>query len=394
MVSSIQDGHTLDPNIIAAASIVGAAALISVCLRIVSRKIKGNQLGADDYTILLALVFALGMVANTFVSMHYGLGKHTATLSPKQLVKFIQVSILRALLGNVTNKWQTQWACELLWAATTSIVKISVLLLYLRIFSKLRYMRIAAWTLIAFCALWGTAIIITGILQCRPVQRFWDPFVPGQCFDSRLLFIISTGISVATDVIVLVLPLHGIWGLQMPTSQKFQISGIFLLGGFTCGTSIARFVSMFDSLTMDPTYDFFLPFIWSVTEACIGIVSACLPTMRPLVSASVNAIRSRETGSDSQLKGPMSNEKGNIYIKELVVAPNMSDRYQKLVNVASAPPAPGEEGGTGRGYRDAVYVSPEVPAMWARAELSASREIKRLPRDFETEPFPGAHSLI
>ena len=63
-------GDTLDPNIIASASVVGAAAVIAVLLRIVSRRLKGVELGPDDYTILLALVRKSGCLQVAMLEMN------------------------------------------------------------------------------------------------------------------------------------------------------------------------------------------------------------------------------------------------------------------------------------------------------------------------------------
>ena len=53
-------GGDLDPNIIACATIVAAAAIIAVNLRFWSRRFQRAGLGADDYTIFLALVSTRG----------------------------------------------------------------------------------------------------------------------------------------------------------------------------------------------------------------------------------------------------------------------------------------------------------------------------------------------
>ncbi|KAL9032877.1 MAG: hypothetical protein Q9214_007773 [Letrouitia sp. 1 TL-2023] len=51
-----------------------------------------------------------------------------------------------------------------------------------------------------------------------------------------------------------------------------------------CAASIARLVTLVDS-ALDPndwTYNFIAPSIWNIIEPTVGIVSACLPMLRPL----------------------------------------------------------------------------------------------------------------
>ena len=40
-----------------------------------------------------------------------------------------------------------------------------------------------------------------------------------------------SALNVATDILILVLPIREVWNLQMPLSRKLQITGLFALGG-------------------------------------------------------------------------------------------------------------------------------------------------------------------
>ena len=95
-----------------------------------------------------------------------------------------------------------------------------------------------------------------------------------------------------TDVMVLVLPLPMIARLQMPLKQKMAVAGMFLLGTLVCVTSAVR-LGVF--LTLLPEFPKHLSDItyyqaplgyWSFIEGSLSVVSACLPTLRPLFSHS------------------------------------------------------------------------------------------------------------
>lgn len=92
--------------------------------------------------------------------------------------------------------------------------------------------------------------------------------------------------SVILDALVLTLPWYPVWNLNMPTRQKIVVSGIFLLGSFVVISSIFRIIAMYDALipNRDTTWTRAPAFYWATIETGVGIVSGCLPTMRPLFS--------------------------------------------------------------------------------------------------------------
>ncbi|KAF5861297.1 hypothetical protein ETB97_000413 [Aspergillus alliaceus] len=177
------------------------------------------------------------------------------------------------------------FAYVVLYATTVPMVKLSVLLLYRRVFRL-------TWTLY-FCAFlsigYAISVSTTISLACVPTSFFWTqwvyPLSGGHCRINLYLFYLWNGVAnLFTDVIILCLPMPIVWSLQMPRGQKWAISGIFLLGGFVCVATIVRIwaiTQMKDSV--DITWVIGDAMIWSNVEPCIGIVSACLPTLRPLL---------------------------------------------------------------------------------------------------------------
>lgn len=69
-------GDNKKPSLIIASAICLSAAYIAVFLRFVSRRVARNALGADDYTILVALFFTSIFVIVVLIGVHYGLGRH------------------------------------------------------------------------------------------------------------------------------------------------------------------------------------------------------------------------------------------------------------------------------------------------------------------------------
>ena len=219
MASPMQDPELFapgdqGPGIITANVIVAAAATIGVALRLWARKIQKIPLKADDFTILASLPFGWAMCIACTIAVKHGLGRHIGTIPPADIIIFGQ-----ALLAG-----------ELIWTVSIPIIKLSILLLYTRIFGRLKYFRILAWTLGIFTTVWSVSIFVTLCLQCRPIQLNWDKTIPGTCIDTQKFYIAGSIPNTFTDLLILLLPLPAVWRLQTTKLQKATLTGIFFLG--------------------------------------------------------------------------------------------------------------------------------------------------------------------
>ena len=82
-----------------------------------------------------------------------------------------------------------------------------------------------------FTLLYSTAEFLVAILQCVPIRKVWEPTVAGFCVNGPLAAIIPGAINVATDFVIVLLPIPLIYKLHMQRRWKTQIIGIFLLSG-------------------------------------------------------------------------------------------------------------------------------------------------------------------
>ncbi|KAL1860248.1 hypothetical protein Daus18300_009302 [Diaporthe australafricana] len=85
------------------------------------------------------------------------------------------------------------------------------------------------------------------------------------------------------------MPLPQIWKLQMSRTRRIQLAAVFLLGSLVVGAGIARCVLSASGVTsqstdLDYTYSRAPAVYWTVIEANVGVISACLPTLRPLLA--------------------------------------------------------------------------------------------------------------
>ncbi|KAI4234760.1 MAG: hypothetical protein LQ349_003587 [Xanthoria aureola] len=279
-------------GIMAANIVVIILATIAVGLRIVSRRMQRLALEADDFLILAALPFGWAICICTLIAVKHGLGKHIGTVPPADLI----------------IEGQAFYASELIWGASIPIIKLSILLLYIRIFGRLRYFKNLAYIIGIFSVCWGIMVILVCALQCRPVQFTWDKSVKGTCINAPLFFIIGSAPNVLTDFVLLVLPLPAVWNLHTTRAQKISLTGIFMLGSLTCIISLVRFVQLITNANMDATWSLGIVSIWSTAEPNLGIVSACLPTMKPLLRRFLPQSKTRSAKASKQSGGAGSSE--------------------------------------------------------------------------------------
>jgi hypothetical protein len=109
--------------------------------------------------------------------------------------------------------------------------KYSILLFYDRVF-KTAIFHVAVWAMIIFIALWWVSAMLVLIFPCTPIRFFWDKSIfTGRCINYEAFGTAEAAITIATDVIILTMPMPLVWRLRVERRQKVILSGIFLLGG-------------------------------------------------------------------------------------------------------------------------------------------------------------------
>jgi hypothetical protein len=117
-----------------------------------------------------------------------------------------------------------------LYAATTNLTKLSILVQYLRIFTH-RYIRWISLLLMSLCGVAATWAIFGGIFLCDPVDKLWKPVLPGVCMNAEQYWLSTAAFNVGLDFAVLILPMPVISRINLPQRQKLALILVFILGG-------------------------------------------------------------------------------------------------------------------------------------------------------------------
>ncbi|KAI9930901.1 hypothetical protein MW887_010552 [Aspergillus wentii] len=173
-------------------------------------------------------------------------------------------------------------ASQIVYGPLIFITKLSILLLYLRVFrpsfkNKVYFfIQLLIW--FNFC--FYLADTVVKIFECTPRKRIWDKNTPGTCININIPILVTSAINVASDFQILLLPIICVWHLQMRPSKKLWISGVFAAGLFGCVSSLMRLiVSVQNKDSDDKTYDWFPEFLWTTAEIASGIIASCLPAL-------------------------------------------------------------------------------------------------------------------
>ncbi|KAL4901153.1 hypothetical protein BDW74DRAFT_160449 [Aspergillus multicolor] len=271
---------------------VTVIAAVFVGLRFAARWKKGLSVGIDDWAILISLMFLFSDAAIHLTMVHYGMGLHAQTQSAHNLVMIAKLLM----------------TFECTYSVTIGLIKIAILLLYSRLFPT-RAFRIAVYILGGIAIAWSIAIVCVSIFQCTPIARTWDSSIPGTCINLKGMFIGNAVPNIITDIAILSLPVRVVWKLQAPLANRLSVIGLFMLGSFVVFCSIYRFTTLFEFDATNTSGTIGSSCTWSVIECAIGIVSACMPTLRPLVMMVSSKFASRD-GYGSRRNPTTKNSKG------------------------------------------------------------------------------------
>lgn len=121
-------------------------------------------------------------------------------------------------------------ALECLWNLSLTMTKMSVLLFYCKVFAVTKVRLVARITMV-FVALLGTSGFLSTMLVCHPFAYNWDlQLAGGYCGNQSAMFAVFAIMNLATDVMVLTMPIKSLLGLKLPLWKKVSLMATFGIG--------------------------------------------------------------------------------------------------------------------------------------------------------------------
>jgi hypothetical protein len=133
-------------------------------------------------------------------------------------------------IDEITVWLKLQFAVVWMYAPSVSLPKLSIVCLYLRIFTTTWYRNAALGICAVIIANW-LADWILALCICTPVTYNWDKTIPGgHCIDENQVLILVSIPNILLDLAILLLPIPVIWKLNTTTSQNAGLMLTFLTG--------------------------------------------------------------------------------------------------------------------------------------------------------------------
>lgn len=242
-------------------------ATAAVVLRFWARNIKTRTFALHDYLTVLGLIFALAETGVNIYSCCFPFLRRMGTVPEVVGLQFLFLS-------------------PIFWVTAVTIIRAAIISLYIQVLPNRSFL-IACYAALAVNVIFGVSAVIADCLICWPITYRWAPsMVDGSCGDQKSLDMFIAIFNMLQDVVVVVLPTPILWGLQMARSKKMALSCVFGIGIMICAITIYRV--QVTSTIGDPTNlhaqdTYCRVALLTSLEALLGVISACLPLLRPLV---------------------------------------------------------------------------------------------------------------
>ncbi|KAK8133014.1 hypothetical protein PG999_001187 [Apiospora kogelbergensis] len=259
-------------------------AMTTVIMRIFTRYyLVRSGLGIDD--LVIAALTTCAFLGITLEMCNFAIGKH-----------FWQVTVAEYsphLLAYST-------AATMTYSLSVIFSKLSILCLYLRL-SPRKSFRIAVYALIFVVTGYALAYQVVSIFSCKPIRAAWDiTITESRCVDKEAVYMGLSISNIIMDIIILLIPVHVVYPLQMSKRQKVSLVMLFATGGLVCASAIKRTVILPPLMhSADYTWDAAEQFVWSFIEVNAGIICATVPALKPFFARYVPKLLGVSVGSSS-----------------------------------------------------------------------------------------------
>ncbi|CAK1360710.1 hypothetical protein CB0940_03827 [Cercospora beticola] len=229
-----------------------------------------NDLWWDDAVITFAWILMIPISVLSGYLAKLGMGRDVWTIHP----------------DNITQLLKVYYFDEMMYVVALPVIKISMLLTYLRIFQSKRFRWLVFGALGLNIAYLITFLLIT-MIQCRPLSLAWLRWTkeyPGTCNNINAQSWAAAALNIVLDVIVVGLPIPMLWRMDLNIRKKLLVMLMFGVGFFVTIVSILRLrllVRFGDSENL--THDYKQAGFWTIVELHTAIVCACMPGIRNLL---------------------------------------------------------------------------------------------------------------
>ncbi|KAK7180157.1 hypothetical protein DPSP01_012786 [Paraphaeosphaeria sporulosa] len=249
----------------------GLSSAICIVARFLARwRIQATGLGWDDWTILVAYILLIPSTIIAQLMTYKGMGQ----------------DIWAVPFDNITAMLKYFYIEQYIYQCVVVLTKISIVLLYLRIFPKevsKRFQHVSTGVIVGLI-IYGFGFIIYFAFQCRPINYFWNQWsgeTEGRCVNQQFAVYMNSAMNIVFDLVVFFLPVPKLMKLQVRSTQrKIGFILTFLVGLFVTACSMVRLSTLANiGKVQNATYHYNAISLWSGLEGDVGVICACMPSL-------------------------------------------------------------------------------------------------------------------
>ncbi|KAI1075850.1 hypothetical protein F5B20DRAFT_584813 [Whalleya microplaca] len=270
--------------LVAAVTPLLSIAILTVGLRLYVRVALLKNPGLDDWLCLAALFCSLGTYLSNVIAVGAGFGSPVSSMTLEDRAIVLQVA----------------WISPGIWTFSATLIKMSIVSSYLRIWSSKRFVDMC-YILLVTLALFGLVVFLCSVFTCVPIRLAWalpSARPRGTCFNRiAFLFITSLGNTII-DLLIFAIPVPLIRKLQIPKKQQLALLVVFTIGVVVCFASVMRLTCIYRLRGVKDSSAEGIPLAtWSGVENNLAIICACLPTLKLVITQMLPKLLAAATSS-------------------------------------------------------------------------------------------------
>jgi hypothetical protein len=231
--------------------------------------------------------FYFGYIFLSLLQTQHGAGKHFVNIPPSQYMPFLKMAYWGLIFYNLF-----QWC-----------IKLSIALLYLRIFSlqpidRTRYL---LFTLIGFMTISYWTLIFIVAFACQPIYFSWNKSIKGHCINTSAAFFVNSICSIIIDAALIIIVLPHILRLNLGRREKICSLFVVSLGFFAIAACALRTFKVWEVITVKDFTWYTVDFaVWSGIECCTAMICGTTLVIKPLLRKIFGSHLNEETASNSK----------------------------------------------------------------------------------------------
>ncbi|KAI1125669.1 hypothetical protein F5Y10DRAFT_225845 [Nemania abortiva] len=252
---------------------IAALAIITVALRFYARYKTRAGLRWDDWLILASLSFVIA----TDILVVYANSVNPTGAERASIASAVENSPADVVYTKIS------FIATVLYFAITASTKLSILLLYNRLFSVSATFRRHIIILSGAVIGYWVGSTIADLLNCIPIKYTWINSLadPRFCINYNIFWLATGVVEAFIDVLILLLPIEVVAKLQLSTKKKIAVCSVFIIGAFVIVSGLLKVIYGFVPGSRQPS--FARTSLWTTVHSGTGIICACLPVCWPIL---------------------------------------------------------------------------------------------------------------